>query len=824
MTLDILLFIGLMVFLLAKEASIRVWLVVYTVLLLLTVEYVPLRMVYWILLGVGFVALSIIACHPLRRRLLSRPILKAMQRVVPAMSSTERIALEAGTVGVEAALFSGAPDFQTLLATPLTSLTNDEQAFLDGPVNTVCRMINDWEITHYHTDLPAAVWDYLKQAGFFGMIIPKTYGGLGFSATAQAAVLVKLYSVSVTVATTVGVPNALGPAELLLAYGTNAQKNYYLPRLASGEDMPCFALTSPHAGSDAAAIPDVGIVCKDVVDGEEILGIRLNWDKRYITLCPVATIIGLAFRLFDPDNLLGKGVDIGITCALIPADCKGVEKGRRHFPLNTGFLNGPTRGHDVFISMDAVIGGAAMVGEGWRMLMTCLSAGRAISLPSSAVGGSQAAVLGASAYARIRRQFGASIAQFEGIEAPLARIAGNAYISAAGLFMTTAAIDQGAKPSVAGAILKYHTTERARQTSIDTMDILGGKGICLGPNNFAGRGYQSAPIGITVEGANILTRNLIIFGQGVMRCHPYIYAEMEAIRDQNLVAFDKIFWQHAGFIVSNVMKSIGYNFGLWRLSRAPRGIFRRDYQRINFYSTTLACLSDFALGLLGGGLKRKEYLSARLGDILSALYLATAVLKRFDAEGSPVEDIPLVQWCLATLFDLCETAIVGFIANFPNRIAAIVMRCLVQPLGHAVVSPSDMLSHEIAQAMTRPSLMRARLTHYVFSEDLDTCPVGRLEACFQQVYEIEALEKRVLNAVKAGEIHELTFLKQIDAALQMGLVDDAEALKLHQVEQLRQRVLAVDDFDDLELRRSEELPATYLSNGGSADPQMIECQ
>jgi acyl-CoA dehydrogenase len=638
----------------------------------------------------------------LRRNTVSRFLMPVISRAMPTMSSTEREALSAGTVSWEGDLFSGKPDFNRLLNAPVVHLSAEEQAFLDGPVTQLCRMLDDWDITHHLTDLPPAVWTFIKEQGFLGMIIPKRYGGLEFSATAQMSVLVKLYGCSVSAATTVSVPNSLGPAELLLKYGTSDQKEYYLPRLAKGVDIPCFALTGPTAGSDAASIPDKGIVCRQQVNGEDVLGMRLTWDKRYITLCPVATVIGLAFRLFDPDNLLGKGENLGICCALIPANTPGVIKGRRHFPLNVAFLNGPTQGNDVFVPLDCLIGGPERVGQGWRMLMECLSAGRAISLPSSAVGGSQAVALATGAYARVRKQFNLPIAAFEGIEEPLARIASHLYVIDAGLTMAAAFIDHGAKPSVAGAILKYHTTERSRLIAMDAMDIHGGKGICLGPNNYLGRFYQGAPISITVEGANILSRSLIIFGQGAIRCHPYVFREMESIRQQDLTAFDEAIWGHVGFICSNIMKSVWFALTDARFTKAPKGAFHREYQLIHRYSTALAFLADFSMITVGSALKRKEKLSARLGDLLSYLYLASAVLKRFHSDGEPAADVPLVTWSCQQLFHACDEAIGGVIANFPARWAKGVLNLLLRPWGSRRAKPSDALGQQVARLLTEP--------------------------------------------------------------------------------------------------------------------------
>ncbi len=800
--------IGILSFLMIRQAAIQVWTMAFGLMCLLATYFEPHGLFFKVTMWGAFAVLLLASIKPLREKLLSRAIFRRMRRLMPSMSNTERVALEAGTVGWDAELFSGSPDFDNLLANNAVELTKEEQAFLDGPLNQLCRMLDDWDITHNHTDLPENVWTYIKDNGFLGMIIPKQYGGLALSATAQTAVLVRLYGRSVTAATTVSVPNSLGPAELLLKYGTEAQKNYYLPRLARGLDIPCFALTGPNAGSDAASIPDTGIVCYDELNGQKVLGVRLNWDKRYITLCPVATVIGLAFRLFDPENLLGKGEDIGISCALIPAETPGVKKGRRHFPLNTAFLNGPTQGKDVFITMDCLIGGAEMAGHGWRMLMECLSAGRAISLPSSAVGCIQGAALASGAYARVRKQFNTPIGKFEGIEEPLARIAGNTYMTDAALTMTVAAIDHGAKPSVAGAILKYHTTERARQVGQDAMDIHGGKGICLGPNNYLGRSYQAGPISITVEGANILTRNLIIFGQGAIRCHPYVYQEMKSIAENNVSAFDTAFWGHVGFVLSNTLQSILFSITDGRMTAAPRGAMHRYYQLIHRYSSNLAFLADFSMIVLGASLKRREKISARLGDILSDLYIASAVLRRFKQDGEPDADKPLVDWCCQELFYACEEAIQGVITNFPVRWARIVLKIMLQPLGGRRKKPSDALGQTLAKLMMEPSEARTRLTRHVFSEAIDACPLGHLEAVFQELCTVASLEKRVSDAVKEGKLRSLTLLEQIAEAQSLDVLTHDEAMQLQHAEQGRQQVIAVDDFDDSELRRPAK--ATHM--------------
>lgn len=788
--------------LLTRQASISVWAISFSLFTALVLRYGNPGLLTEIMLWTIEFILIMGAIKPLRRALLSRHLFKVVSKAMPAMSVTEREALEAGTVSWEGDLFSGSPNFSVLRNAPVVHLTQEEKAFLDGPVHVLCGMLDDWDITHNRTDLPPEVWQFIKDNRFLGMIIPKRYGGLEFSATAQMSILVKLYGRSISAATTISVPNSLGPSELLLKYGTEEQKNYYLPRLADGREIPCFALTGPNAGSDAASIPDKGIVCRQEFNGEQVLGVRLNWNKRYITLCPVATVIGLAFRMFDPENLLAKGEDLGITCALIPADTQGVTTGRRHFPLNIGFLNGPTQGKDVFVPMDYLIGGVAMAGQGWRMLMECLSAGRAISLPSSASGGAQAVAMASGAYARIRKQFHQSIGKFEGIEEPLARIAANTYIIDASLTMAAAAIDHGAKPSVAGAILKYHTTERARQLACDAMDIHGGKGICLGPNNYLGRGYQGSPIGITVEGANILTRSLIIFGQGAVRCHPYIFKELESVRHNDLTEFDKVFFGHAGFIIANFTKSLIFAWTDARMTKAPASSVERYYQLVHKYSTNLAFLADFSMVVLGGDLKRKEKLSARLGDMLSCLYMASGVLKRFYDDGEPQADLPLVQWSCQQLLHECEAAMQGVIINFPMRWGRIALHLILKPFGNRRNKPDDKLGHLLARMLIEPNETRTRLTRLAFSEPSDNCPLGRLEEAFHKICGVEELEKKVMKAVKDHVLKSLTFHEQIIEALHCGILTAVEAKQLEEAEMARQAIIKVDDFADEELRRA----------------------
>ena len=581
----------------------------------------------------------------LRQTLVSAKALIFFKQVLPALSQTEQEALDAGTVWWDGDLFSGKPEWEKLLKIDTSTLSKEEQAFLDGPVNRLCAMLDDWAITHEYKDLPPEVWQFIKDNGFFSMIIPKSYGGLAFSALAHSAVVSKIASRSITTAVTVMVPNSLGPGELLLHYGTEEQRNYYLPRLASGEEIPCFALTGPENGSDAGAMPDTGIVCNGEFNGEEVLGIRLNWNKRYITLGPVATILGLAFKLYDPDQLLGDKPELGITCALIPTDTAGVTIGRRHYPLNMVFMNGPNQGHDVFIPMEWVIGGPKMAGQGWRMLMECLAAGRSISLPALSTGAGKLSCRATGAYARIRQQFKTPIGLFDGVEEALTRIAGNTYMMEAARTLTATAIDQGEKPAVISAIVKYNMTERMREVLNDAMDVQGGSGICMGPKNLLARPYQSIPIAITVEGANILTRTMITFGQGAIRCHPYVIEEIQSCHSDDLERFDKALFGHMGFTVSNASRALFLALTRSKLAASPSvGSDKRYYQQLTRMSAAFAFVADVAMLVLGGSLKRREKLSGRLADVLSQLYLASAVLKHYHDQGRPAEDKALMQW------------------------------------------------------------------------------------------------------------------------------------------------------------------------------------
>lgn len=747
-------------------------------------------------------AVAVLCVPSIRQSLISGKALAVFKKVLPAMSQTEKEALEAGTVWWEAELFKGKPDWKKLHTIPAPKLSAEEQAFLDGPVNEVCAMVNDYQVTHELADLPPEIWTFLKEKKFFAMIIKKQYGGLEFSAYAQSLVLQKLTGVSSVLSSTVGVPNSLGPGELLQHYGTEEQKNYYLPRLAEGKEIPCFALTSPEAGSDAGSIPDFGVVCKSQWEGKEVLGMRLTWNKRYITLAPVATVLGLAFKLRDPEGLLGEKEDLGITCALIPTHLKGVEIGNRHFPLNVPFQNGPTRAKDLFVPLDFIIGGPKMAGQGWRMLVECLSVGRGITLPSNSTGGIKSAALATGAYARIRRQFKQPIGQMEGIEEPLARLAGNAYVMDAASNLTVAGIDLGEKPSVISAIVKYHCTHRGQRSIIDAMDIVGGKGICLGPANFLARGYQGAPIAITVEGANILTRSMIIFGQGAIRCHPYVLKEMEAAYSPNSDAvekFDMALAGHVGFVLSNLVRSLWLGLTDGYGSQAPtRDATKRYYQQLNRYSANLALLADVSMAVLGGSLKRKERLSARLGDILSQLYLSSATLKRFENDGRPVEDLPLVHWGLQDSLRQTEIAIDEFLANFPNRFIGRALRLIIMPFGRVRKAPSDKLDSKLAKILQTPSATRSRIGRNQYLTPSDHNPAGKVEQALTVILQAEPLFDKVCKAL--NQRRPFTGLDEVaKLGLEAKVLTIQEAALLSEAEAHRLYTINVDDFAPQEL-------------------------
>ena len=757
----------------------------------------------WVIFLLAALPLNI---ESVRKQYISEPILKLYKKIMPEMSSTEKDAIDAGTVWWDGEIFSGNPNWQTLHSIPQARLTTEEQAFLDGPVEKVCRMCDDWEVTHKNADLSAEVWQYLKDNKFFAMIIKKEFGGLDFSAYCQSRVLQKLSSVSAVLSTTVGVPNSLGPGELLQHYGTEAQKNHYLPRLAVGDEIPCFALTGPEAGSDAGSLPDSGIVCRGQWNGEEILGMRLTFDKRYITLAPVATVIGLAFKMYDPEGLLGDEKELGITCALLPRNTKGMEIGNRHFPLNVPFQNGPIRGQDIFVPLDYIIGGTKMIGQGWRMLVECLSVGRVITLPSTSAGGAKSIALATGAYARIRRQFKMPVGKMEGIEEMLGRIGGNAYLMDAVTSFSTKGVDLGEKPSVISAICKYHLTEKMRQVVNDAMDVHGGKGIMLGQNNYLGRAYQGAPIAITVEGANILTRNMMIYGQGAMRCHPYVLTELFAANnpdaEESLDQFDQALFGHIGFTISNLFRSLWFSLTGARFTQAPFTDETTGYYRsMQRYSSNMAFLSDVAMALLGGELKRRERISARLGDVLSYLYLTSCVLKRFDDEGRKADDLPLMHWAMQDSLHKLEVALEELLDNFPSVIMGKALKLIIMPFGKNYKRPSDQLEHDIARLLQTPSEARSRLGAGQYLSRVPGSLMGDLEQTLENVLAAEPIYKKICKTAK--QYLPFTELDKVaDRGLELGVITEEQAELLRETEKGRLRTINVDDFDPSELVQS----------------------
>lgn len=763
-----------------------------------------------VMVFISLLVITVLLFPPIRRQLISRYAMTAMARITPAISQTERDALEAGTVWWDAELFNGMPNWNNLLETAITSLSEEEQAFINGPVETLCEMLDDWTITHEDGDLPPAVWRYIRDEGFFGLIIPKLYGGKEFSALAHSNIVMKIASRSVTAAVTVMVPNSLGPAELLLRYGTERQRQHYLPRLAGGKEIPCFALTEPTAGSDAASLTSSGEVCYGKQHGKDVLGIRLNWEKRYITLGPVATLLGLAFRLYDPGHLLGEEEDLGITLALINTDTAGVEIGQRHWPLDIAFQNGPNRGQDVFIPLEQVIGERDYVGQGWHMLMDCLAAGRSISLPALATGAAKLASRLSGAYSHIRRQFKVPIGRFEGIQAPLARIAAHTYMLDAARRLTATAVDLGEQPSVISAIVKYQHTEYMRRIINDAMDIHGGNGICLGPHNLLGRAYQAIPISITVEGANILTRSLIIYGQGALRCHPWLYRLISAATTAKLAQFDQALFAVIGHTLSKFVRAPLLAFGLAHALPSTRPKPLQAYlQRVDRMSAAFALVSDLAVLSLGPALKRKEAMSGRLADALGSLYLVSATLKQFHDDGHPQHQRPLVDWLLDEQLYSCEQSLLAVLNNLPNRFLSSIVRRLCFPFGARQGLPNDHDTGIVSNLIFEPGASRDRLTAGIYIPTRIDETLGAVEDALQKVVTAEKLEQRLRDHVKKGLLPASAMAVLITEASHRGLLSDTERQILDEAEEARLRVIAVDDFDNDVLARRNNNEKTH---------------
>lgn len=748
------------------------------------------------------------------RGLVTRPIYDRAKKILPSISETEQLALDAGDSWWEKDIFQGKPDFNKLHSLQKFTLSQEERDFLANETNQLCAMVNDWEATHNVKDFPTEVWDFMRTKGFFGLVIKKEFGGKGFSAAAHSEIVMKVATRSSSAAVTVMVPNSLGPGELLYHYGTEEQKNYYLPRLARGEEIPCFALTGPTAGSDATSIPDLGIVCMQEFNGKVILGIRLqNVDKRYITLAPVATLVGLAFQLKDPDGLLGGVGRVGITCALLPNDHPGLEIGNRLLPLDQIFMNGTVRIKDSFIPMDWVIGGQKMAGEGWRMLVECLSIGRAISLPGCGTANALLSSVTTSAYALVREQFKVPIGSFEGVEEGLGKIGGLTYMMNATRQFTVAAVDCGIRPSVASAIAKYHLTENGRTVLNWAMDIHGGRAIIMGPNNYLGRMYQGVPIAITVEGANIMTRNLMIFGQGAMRCHPYIRKIYESLMQENgLAEFGKAIFGHIGYFAQNKTRALFHAFTAGKFAAGYNSRFNSHYKQITRLSSATAVVNDVLLIVLNGNIKVKERLSARLGDAISYLYMASATLKYFKDCGEPAADEVFVKWSLENCLYLAQHALVDTLANFSVRPLARFYRFALFPYGLPHGAPSDHLEHKIAKALLSDGETRQQFKRQIYLNPVMDDPVGRMEQAFQAALAAAPVKAKIIQAMRNKLLPKANPAKNAAKALELGVITQEELEKLELSAKYTDEVIQVDEFSPYELGPKNAHPSWNTTN------------
>ena len=764
----------------------------------------------WVVLSILWLLASIPALifslSLLRQRLITQPVLNFFKRQLPPMSATEREALEAGDVWWEGELFAGKPNWSQLLDLAAPKMTTAEQTFYDHEVVHLCKLLSAWEVDKNSKDLPPEIWHYIKQAGFLGMVIPTAYGGLGFSAYAHSNIIMKIASRSISAAVSIMVPNSLGPGELLQHYGTPEQQQYYLPRLAKGEDIPCFALTGITSGSDAANMSDRGVVCKGLWQGEEVIGIRLTFNKRYITLAPIATLLGLAIDLYDPEALLSDNSHPGISLCLIPLPHPGIQRHTRHQPIGAQFMNGPLRGQDVFIPANWIIGDVAKAGQGWRMLMECLAVGRAISLPAMATANAKLCYRSTSAYAAVRQQFKCAIGKFEGVQAALARIGGLTYMLEAARRTTVSAIDQGVKPSLASAILKYHSTEGSRQIINDAMDIHAGRGVQTGPRNYLSHPYQSIPISITVEGANILTRNLIIFGQGALRCHPYLRHEMAAATStasNAIKRFDALLKSHLGYTLRNLVRAWVLGLSHGRATRVPlKGHSARYLQQLNQVSSQLALLSDVVLLILGGQLKRRERISARLGDVLSALYLASSSVQYYQQHQEPVEDKPYIDWVMQYCLAQSYQAIDALLSNFPlsgwiGRCTSRLLRFICFPLGRGqYVMPSDSVDAAIANHMLAPSLLRDRLSADCYISAASDDPLGCMDRALEALQRAQQGQQKLQQAIRNKLISSgLDWETQLNVAVEKNILTTSEVELLRQCEYSCWDALQVDEFD-----------------------------
>ena len=766
-----------------------------------------------------FAAWVVLTPGPMRLERVSRPVLSRVRGLLPTLSATETEALKSGSVDWDGELFSGSPRWERLIEARPAQLSEEEQAFVDGPVENLCGMLDDWALTHEEYDLPEPVWNYMREQGFFGLVIPSEFGGKGFSHTAHSEIVMKISTRSVSGAVTVMVPNSLGPGELLQHYGTEDQKAHYLPRLASGEEVPCFALTSPVAGSDAGAIPDKGIVCRGQWEGEEVLGLKVTWNKRYITLAPVASLIGLAVKVYDPDGLLGGDEVVGVSCVMVPRELEGVNAGARHLPMNTVFMNGPTWGTDVFIPMGQVIGGQDMLGKGWTMLLECLSIGRSVSLPALGTGAGKLACLATGAYAYTREQFGRSISQFEGVQAALEPLAGHTYQMNAARLLTSGMLDRGVRPAVPSALLKYQNTELMRTAINHAMDVVAGRGVITGPRNFLARAYQAVPIAITVEGANILTRSLMVFGQGAIRCHPFITDEISAAQDpdqeQGLRDFDAVFYRHIAHSARNSLRACALAWVGGALETVPEsGDLQRYYRQLARFSAAFALLTDVTLLSIGGGLKARQRLSGRMADCLVHLYYGSAVIKYWLDQDRPEDQRDLVEWSLETSVYGAQQALWAVVNNFPVRALRWPLRLLVFPPGHTRLhGPSDGLGTRVAATIVEDTPLRDHLAQSCYRKQDPADPLGRVLNAYRLALDTKEVRGRLNEAIRARDEDQLdaTALlmghqreELVDWAQQQGLVSAEERGPLLEALTALYDVIRVDAFDPEGIRELAE--------------------
>lgn len=746
---------------------------------------------------------TVMNANILRRMFLTRFIFNRYKKLQPTLSDTEKEAIAAGTVDWDRDLVKGEPDWKKLLNYPKPELTQEEQQFLDGPASELCALLEPWKINHELMDLPPEIWDFLKTKGFFAFIISKEYGGLDFSAYAIHRVISMISSISVVAGATIAVPNSLGPAELLHKYGTKEQKDYYLPRLAKGLEVPCFALTSPEAGSDASAMPDKGIVCMGEINGEKVLGMRVTWNKRYITLAPIATVLGLAFRAYDPDGLLGDKVALGVTCALIPVTTPGVIIGRRHLPNRTPFQNGPTQGTEVFIPMDYIIGGQERIGQGWGMLMECLAAGRGVSVPSMILGSLKSSIIATNAYSMIRKQFKLQIGKFEGVREAMAVAAGILYITDSSEKLVTSFLAKGQNPAVISAIVKLCVTELGRIALLNCMDIHGGKAIFMGPKNYLTQFYLSMPIGITVEGANILTRSLIIFGQGAIRCHPFTQAEMEACwmsdEKEGLKQFDKAFFEHLNHIMRNAAFSFWNAITFCKFMKVPASPLKQYLKKFHRFSAVMAVLTDILMFYLGAEFKKKESISSRLADMLCTLYMASAVIKRYHDSDYDPEEYPLVEWSCNYLLYKIEQQVLVTLDNFPNRFIALILKIMIFPFGRGEHKPLDNLDAKVATVLLTPCAARDRLFEGAYLNPTDNNLVGNMQVLLEKILAAQPVENKILSAIDHDIIANGTYEVALQNALMAKIITEAEAKKLQEIQDAIRKVVSVDDFSLEEL-------------------------